>query len=124
MSENTNHTTGGTFASDDLIDEQVANTKFVLVQAAAPTAKYDGQMWACTSSDPPLLETYDDTNTQWMQRHINQYQTGTLAYRTLSSPPTLNGALNLCYSTGGATTSGKTLLYFKANGLWWGKQNS
>ena len=120
MSENTDPTIGGTFTTTDLIDEQTANTKFILVQATAPSPSYDGVVWVCTSSDPPLLQTRDETNSRWIQRHSQQYYTGTLAYRSWGNPPTLNGDLDLRYSTGGTTTSGQVFLYFKANGLWWG----
>jgi hypothetical protein len=124
MSENTDPTTGGTFAADDLADQQTANMKLILVQAGAPTTAYDGQVWACTSSDPLLLQMRDDTNSRWVQLHQRQYETGALAYKTWGAPPTLSGALDLRYSSGGTTTSGMTYLYFKANGLWWGLQNS
>jgi hypothetical protein len=113
-----------TITTRELIDEQVANQKFVLVQAAAPAATYDGQVWVCTSSDPPLLEIRDETNSKWMQRHSVAYSAGTDAYKPLSSPPTLGGDLSIQYATGGDQTSGQTFLYFKANGLWWGKKNS
>ena len=107
----------------ELIDEAIANQKFILVQAAAPAVAYNGQVWSCTSSDPLLLQIYDTTNTRWIQRHSVSYLTGADGYKTRSSPPTLGGDLSIQYSVGGVQTSGQTFLYFKANGLWWGIKN-
>ena len=117
MSENLDHTTGGTFATDDLIDQQTANTKFILIQAAAPSTPYDGQVWMCTSSDPPLLKVYDTTNTHWMENHMKQYLNFSQGYKPLSQPVTLHGDLSLQHDSG---SSNNVYLYFKANGLFWG----
>jgi len=108
--------------AENVVDEQLGNQKTVLVQAAVPTTAYDGQVWTCTSSDPPLVKMYDLTNTQWMEHHSRYYRSETDGYKTRGL--TLNGGLALQYDSGGTTTSGDTFLYFKANGEWWGvKQN-
>ena len=105
------------FTSDQLIDEATANQKFVLVQAAAPTTPYDGQVWVCTSSNPPLIKTYDATNTQWAEKHLTRYLNFSQGYKPLSQPVTLHGDLSLQHDSG---SSNNAFLYFKANDLWWG----
>ena len=105
------------FTTDQLTDEATANQKFILVQAASPNVAYDGETWGCTSSDPPLLKTYDATNTRWMEKHMNQYLNITQGYKPLSQPTTLHGDLSLQHDSG---SSDNVFLYFKANGLFWG----
>ena len=106
---------GGLFASDDVIEENVANTKFILVQAEPPAISYFGETWVCTSSDPPLLQTYDAVNEQWMKHHSRFYHSFSQAYKTLTEQ--LDGGLSIQHDSG---SGADTYLYFKANGLWWG----
>lgn len=112
------------WSDEDVVDEQLGNQKMVLVQAAAPATAYSGQVWVCTSSDPPLVKVYDATNTQWMERNTAYYRSASDGYKTQGKPLTLNGGLAIQYDSGGTATSGDVFLYFKANNLWWGvKQN-
>jgi len=103
--------------SEDVVDESLANQKTILVQAAAPAVSYEGQTWSCTSSDPPLLKTYDLTNTQWMEHRSRYYLNLSKGYKTQSQPLQLNGGIKLHHDSGSAHNA---FLYFKANGLIWG----
>jgi len=107
------------WTAEDVVDEQLGNQKTVLVQAAAPVTAYDGQVWTCTSSDPPLVKTYDLTNTQWMENHQRPYYSGSKGYK-IQVQEALNGGLSLQRDTDGASTSGDVFLYFRANGEWFG----
>jgi len=106
-----------TFTSDQLVDEAIANQKFILIQAAAPAVSYDGQIWACTSSDPPIVKTYDDTNSKWLDHHQRYYRNFSQGYKPLSQPLSINGSLAVHHDSG---SSNNVYLYFKANGLFWG----
>jgi len=119
MTENTNHETGGTFVDEDVVTEQSANTKYILIQAAAPNNDYDGQIWENTSSDPPLLKIYDTTNTAYMERRPIWYEvTAATVTEVPAASPTLDGTLVVQYSSG----TGVTTLFVKtgvANLDWW-----
>lgn len=119
MSENTDHETGGTFANEDIVTEQSANTKYILVQAAAPTTPYDGQISTNTSSDPPIQKVYDATNTAYLERRPIWYETTSSAVPVVpTATPTINGTLVLQYEEGG---SGTTLFVKSATtpNDWW-----
>lgn len=108
---------------EDVVTEILANTKTILVQNAAPTVAYDGQVWSCTSSDPPLLKTYDGTNTQWMEHADRNYSSSTDGYKP-KSRPSLNGRLALQFDSASTTYSGHTFLYFKANNVIYGVKSA
>lgn len=119
ISENLNHETGGTFANEDIVTEQSANTKYILVQAAAPSNPYDGQIWTNTSSDPPIQKVYDATNTAYLERHPIWYESTSSAVFVLpAATPTINGTIVIQYEAGG----GGTTLFLKAGTAtldWW-----
>ena len=96
------------WTSGQVITEGGANQKFVLIQAAAPSNSYEGQMWVCTSSDPPLLKVYDDTNAAWMERRQIEYESITEDFdKKPDVTPHLFGTLVVQYNSG----TGKTYLY-------------
>ena len=103
--------------SGSVVDEITANQKMVLIQDSAPTNAYSGQVWTCTSSDPPLVKIYDAKNSQWMERREVTYRSGVNLFKPLlGSPKTLNGHLSIQHDT----ASGVTYLYFKSNSAWYG----
>lgn len=99
--------------TDDLRTAALSNQKNVYVMASAPTTAYDGQVWVCTSSDPPLVKVYDATNTQWMDHHQVFYETVTSGQMPATTP-ILNGAVAVTYDTEQSSTT----LYARANGSW------
>lgn len=103
--------------AEDVADEMLCNQKTVLVQAAAPVTSYSGQVWVCTSSDPPLTKVYDPKNTQWMEHEAGYYNNFSQGYKTLGKPLTLNGGMMVHHDSGSASNA---FLYFKANNLWFG----
>lgn len=121
MSENTDPSSGGTFQADSLIDEQTANTKFIVVQSAAPSTNYDGSVFIGTDDNPPFIRVRDGTNTQWMTRYQDEYDTTTVIRRPFEyGETTLNGTFAVQYN--GAL--GATLLHVKSNGIWWGAKKT
>ena len=116
MSENLDHEVGGTFASGDLITEQCANTKFITIQSSNPSPIYDGQVFIDTDDNPPLIRVYDLTNTQWMTRPRNPYQSTHFINPEISLAN--NGALVVQYN------GTKTVLLARTNGEWWGAQKT
>lgn len=98
---------------DDLIDEQTANIKFIIVQTDAPSPVYDGQVHIDTDDDPPLIRIYDTTNTMWLQRKHITYDTVNNEYP--SESPVLNGSLQVRYDSG----STQHQLLTRANSKWW-----
>lgn len=111
MSENLDHTSGGTFATDDIIDQQTANTKFINIQASAPSPSYDGQPWVDTDDDPVIIRVMDKTNTQWMTYEGIRYVSST----ALDPSPDVYtvGELVILYNTG---TSKSQLIAASNNG--------
>jgi len=125
MSENLDHETGGTFATDDVYTEQCMNTKTIIIQSAEPSTKYDGQHWIDTDDDPPHVQGYDETNTQWMTYFPQYYISGAEGYK----PPTdtsnggyitADGTLSVQYDS----TNTVTRLYFRGNSEWYGIEES
>ena len=113
MSENTDHITGGTFATDALIDEQTANTKLIIIQSANPTNPYDGVIFIDTDDNPIKIRVRDETNSQWMERRDIIYETG---HNVLpSATPIRNGMFVVQYDA----TDAKTILWFNINNWWW-----
>lgn len=102
------------WTTDDLRTAALSNQKNVYVAAAAPGTAYDGQIWVCTSSDPPLVKVYDDTNTQWMQYHPVYYETQTGAWANPATTPITNGTLVVLYNS----TQTGTRLYGYSNAGW------
>ena len=106
------------WTSGQVVTETLANQKFVLVQAAAPSTAYEGQVWSCTSSNPLLVKSYDDTNTQWMEHRPRTYEavSDLKTQPRLNGVPVLNGSLFIHYSTSGA----QTRLLMRSNNRFWG----
>lgn len=102
------------WSTNDLRTSALSNQKNVLVQAAAPGTAYDGQVWSCTSSDPPLVKVYDDTNSQWMEYHPVYYETQTGAWANPAVTPVTNGTLVVLYNS----TQAGTRLYGYSNAAW------
>jgi len=101
------------WATDDLRTAVRSNKKNVYVMDSAPTTLYEGQVWVCTSSDPPLVKVYDETNTHWMDYHPTYYET-VLSGQMPAVTPVTNGTLVVAYDT---DQSGTTL-YARANSSW------
>jgi len=99
--------------TNDLMTAALKNQKNIYVGAAAPGTAYDGQVWVCTSSDPPLVKVYDDTNTQWMEHHQVFYET-VVSGQMPATTPILNGAVAVTYDTEQSSCT----LYVRANGSW------
>ena len=83
------------------------------VGTAVPGTAYDGQIWVCTSSDPPLLKNYDDTNSNWRQHHETRYDEVTSGQLPVSGAY-LDGTLSVVYDTEQSSAT----LYAYANGSW------
>ena len=122
MTQNNDHDGGGAYTSGDVVTVQCVNVKEAIIQAAAPSTKYDGQSWHCTSSNPPLVQVYDLTNTQWMKHHPIYHKSASDGYK-VQSRPMLDGGANVHYDSGSVNLSGSTFFYFKANGVYWGLKN-
>ena len=97
----------------DKMSLSIMNQKTVYIGVAVPATPYDGQVWVCTSSNPPLVKVYDTTNTQWMDHHEVRYET-VASGQLPASGVVLNGAISVAYDT---EQSG-TKLYAYANGSW------
>lgn len=107
------------WANEDVADEMLCNQKTVLVQAGAPTTAYEGQVWVCTSSDPPIMKVYDDTNTQWMDRPPAWYES--VGYiKEPAHAPVVNGTLVIQYNT----NISSTVLFMRADNDWWGLEEA
>jgi len=91
----------------------IMNQKTVYVGAAVPATPYDGQIWVCTSSDPPLVKVYDTTNTQWLEHHSVRYET-VASGQLPASGVILNGTISVAYDTGMSSTK----IFARANGSW------
>lgn len=111
MSENENHETGGTFVNEDVITEQCGNTKMVIIQSAEPSNMYDGQFWIDTDDDPPYIRVRDQTNTAWMTKYEQSYETGGFDAATGTSPAA-NGTIVVKYD---GTSS---YIFIRTNSLW------
>lgn len=101
------------WTTEDLRTQELSNQKNIYVGTAAPGTAYDGQVWVCTSSDPPLVKVYDNTNSQWMEHHQVFYET-VLSGQMPATTPILNGAVAVTYDTEQSSTT----LYARANGSW------
>lgn len=97
----------------DKMTVALMNQKTVYIGAAAPATPYDGQVWNCTSSNPPLVKSYDLTNTRWQEHHEARYETVNSGQTPISGVY-LNGTLCVAYDT---ELSG-TKLYGYANNSW------
>lgn len=119
MSENLDHESGGTFATEDKCNAKCLNVKEVIVQSANPTNPYDGTFFVDTDDDPPIVRIYDDTNTAYMTKHAIWYSTGAKRYKTvdiLDGRTVRNGVLSIQHDT----TESDDFLYFMANSVWYG----
>jgi len=101
------------FTQGEKMTVALMNQKTVYVGAAAPSAKYDGQVWVCTSSDPPLVKVYDTTNTQWMEHHQIIYETRNSG-QFPATTPILNGAVAVVYDQQQSSAT----MYARAGGSW------
>jgi hypothetical protein len=101
------------WTAGDKMTVALMNQKTLYVGSGAPTTKYDGQLWASVSSNPPLLKSYDATNSGWMQYGETRYET-VLSGQLPASGVYLNGALCVAYDT--QQSSAKMFAY--ANGSW------
>ena len=101
------------WSQGDKMTVALMNQKTVYVGSGAPTTKYDGQVWVCVSSNPPLLQSYDLTNTNWLKYGESRYET-VVSGQLPASGVYLDGALCTAYDT--EQSSAK--LYAYANGSW------
>ena len=101
------------FVAADKLSVATLNQKTVYVGAAVPGTTYDGMMWVCTSSDPPLVKVYDDTNGRWIEHHEVLYETVTSGGFPAATP-VLNGTLCVAYDTEQSATT----LYARSYGSW------
>jgi len=89
------------------------NRKTVFIGAASPGTAYDGQIWVCTSSDPPLVKVRDDTNSVWLDHHSVRYET-VASGQLPASGVILNGTISVAYDTDMSSTK----IFARANGSW------
>ena len=101
------------FVAADKLSVATLNQKTVYVGAAVPGTTYDGMMWVCTSSDPPLVKVYDDTNGRWIEHHEVLYETVTSGGFPAATP-VLDGTLCVAYDTEQSATT----LYARSYGSW------
>lgn len=106
-----------------MFTEQCLNTKEILVASSAPDNPYDGQLWSDTSENPPVLKTYDATNTVWMERRPVWYETVTISAGETNRDPRLddthtNGTLVVQYD------GVKDVLWARSNSEWFGAKSS
>jgi len=101
------------WTSGQVVTEALANQKFILVQAAAPSTAHEGQVWCCTSSDPLLVKSYDDTNTAWVTNTPVWYKSNA-SFAPPVDGKNLNGSLTLRYDSG----ESKTYLWLTSNVGW------
>jgi len=115
LSENLDHTTGGTFEDGDLIDEQSANTKFIIIQSSTPSPSYDGTIFIDLDDDTPIIRARDDTNSDWLTIRSRKYVTGS----TWIEDPDTGGKVDAHSVLKYNTVDFNTRLYFLANDEWW-----
>ena len=116
MSENLDHTTGGTYATRDVCDAKTLNVKEVIIQNAAPSTNYDGQIWEDADEITPLMKVYDLTNTQWMTKGGQLYESGSYQSRM---PSIIGDGTNGIFVLQNNTYDSAVYLQMRSNGRWW-----
>jgi len=99
MSENLDHETGGTYASLEIMTVKSSNIKIPSIGTVTPVNPYDGTTWTDTNSDPPVLKTYDETNTDWMDQGTVSYTSNAFEVKPLTNTQH-NGHISIKYGTG------------------------
>lgn len=116
MSENLDHESGGTFIAKDIITVQCGNTKMIIVQNAAPGTTYDGQIWEDADEITPVMKIQDKTNSQWMTKVGQFYETGSFQSRV---PSVIGDGTNGVFVTQNNTYDSVVYLHMRSNGRWW-----
>jgi len=105
------------FVTLDEMTAIVMNKKSVYIGAGAPGTPYDGQVWVNTTTDPPILEIYDNDNTQWMVYNPTYYETQSVeAWASPTVTPVTNGTIVIKYNSHAAVLA--TRIYIYSNSAW------
>jgi len=102
------------WVANDLRTLSLSNQKSLYVGSGAPGTAYEGQIWVDVSTDPPIVKSYDDTNSQWSEYRPVYYETQEDAWASPSQTPVVNGTIVVLYNS----TQAGTRLYAYSNDAW------
>jgi hypothetical protein len=100
-------------AQGDKLSVATLNTKMITIQSGAPSTTYDGMVWVCVSSNPPLVQVRDETNSAWLKHGETRYEVVNSGGFP-SSGVYLPGTLSVNYDQQQSTT----VLFAYANSSW------